>query len=54
VKKEWSGLLTEAFTDADRFQLTFESRSLSADERALLLASAIFIDLTWFEQNATE
>lgn len=54
VQKEWSGLLTEAFTDADRFRLSFDSPHLGADERALLLAATIFIDLTWFEENAAD
>lgn len=54
VKKEWSGLLTEAFTDADRFRLTYQAQRLTADERALLLAATIFIDLTWFEKNAND
>lgn len=54
LKKEWSGLASEMFTDADDFRLVFESQSLGPDERALLLAAAIFIDLTWFEQNGAE
>jgi uncharacterized protein YxjI len=52
VEKKWSGMLQEAFTDADRFRVAFESPELSADERALVLAAGIFIDLQYFERKA--
>jgi len=52
IRKNWSGLGRELFTDADTFRLDFESRSLDADERALLLAAVLFIDLVWFETLA--
>lgn len=52
VEKKWSGMLREAFTDADRFRVAFESHELSLDERALVLAAALFIDLQYFEQKA--
>jgi uncharacterized protein YxjI len=50
VEKKWSGMLTEVF--ADRFRVAFESPELSLDERALVLAAGIFIDLQYFEQKA--
>jgi uncharacterized protein YxjI len=50
VEKKWSGLLTEAFTDGDRFRVVFGSTR--DDERALLLAAAIFTDLQYFEKKA--
>lgn len=52
VEKKWSGMLTEAFTDADRFRVAFESPELNLDERSLVLAAGIFIDLQYFEQKA--
>lgn len=52
VEKKWSGMLTEAFTDADRFRVAFESPELNLDERALVLAAGIFIDLQYFERKA--
>lgn len=52
VEKKWSGMLREAFTDADRFRVGFESPELSLDERSLVLAAALFIDLQYFEQKA--
>jgi len=52
VEKKWSGMLREAFTDADRFRVMFQSHQLGLDERSLVLASGIFIDLQYFEQKA--
>jgi uncharacterized protein YxjI len=51
IEKKWSGLLREMFTDADRFRVVFVD-SLDRDERLLLLAAAIFIDLRYFEKTA--
>jgi len=52
VEKKWSGLLKEAFTDADRFRVMFDAGELSPDERSLVLAAAVFIDLQFFERKA--
>jgi uncharacterized protein YxjI len=52
VEKKWSGMLREAFTDADRFRVVFQSHQLGLDERSLVLAAGIFIDLQYFEQKA--
>jgi uncharacterized protein YxjI len=49
VHKKWSGVLKEAFTDADNFRIAFSSVELSPTERALILAAALFIDLLYFE-----
>lgn len=53
VEKKWSGGLTEIFTDADRFRVLFRSHQLGLDERSLILAAALFIDLQYFEQKAS-
>lgn len=53
VEKKWSGLLREAFTDADRFRIAFDSAELTLDERSLVLAAAIFIDVQYFEKKAS-
>jgi uncharacterized protein YxjI len=52
VEKKWGGLVREAFTDADRFRIVYESSELSLDERSLILAAALFIDLQYFERKA--
>ncbi|MDH4467798.1 MAG: phospholipid scramblase-related protein [Bacteriovoracaceae bacterium] len=49
VKKKWSGILSEAFSDKDNFIVEFNHASMSDAERWLVLASAIFIDLLYFE-----
>jgi uncharacterized protein YxjI len=53
VRKKWSGLLREAFLDADNFQIEFAPGPLSQTERKLLLAAAVFIDLIYFERKAS-
>jgi uncharacterized protein YxjI len=52
IRKKWSGLLKEAFMDADNFQLEFGRVELDETEKSLILASAIFIDLQYFERKA--
>jgi uncharacterized protein YxjI len=52
VEKKWSGLLSEAFTDADRFRVLFQAPDLRPDERALVLTASVFIDIQYFEQKA--
>ena len=51
VQKRWSGLLSEGFTDRDNFTVKLGEK-LGDPERALVLASAIFIDLQYFERKA--
>lgn len=52
VSKKWSGLLSEGFTDKDNFHVDFLDENLKTDERSLILASAMFIDLQYFERKA--
>ncbi len=51
VDKKFSGLLTEILTDKDSFQLTIHTEKVSETERILILASAIFIDIRYFEHK---
>jgi len=53
VAKKWSGGLTELFTDKDNFLVEYADPGLSEDERKLVLAAAVFIDLKYFEQKAS-
>jgi uncharacterized protein YxjI len=53
IEKKWGGLLSEAFTDKDRFRVQFADSSVTGDERMLLLAAALFIDLVYFEKKAS-
>ena len=52
VTKKWTGLLSEAFTDKDHFRVEYQDRRLTAEERQLILAAALFIDLQYFESKA--
>jgi uncharacterized protein YxjI len=52
VMKKWSGALTELLTDADTFRIEYGGGELNPDERALLLAAGLFIDMQYFEQKA--
>ncbi len=49
VRKKWSGLMMEAFTDKDNFLVEFSSPDLTNEEKNLVMASAVFIDLLYFE-----
>ncbi|MFZ4403665.1 MAG: phospholipid scramblase-related protein [Pseudobdellovibrionaceae bacterium] len=51
VSKKWSGLGFEVITDKDNFHLEFLNPVLSVEERALILASSIYIDLLYFENK---
>ncbi len=51
IEKKWTGLLNEAFTDKDTF-LVQMTPDLKPDERILMLAAAIFVDLQYFERQA--
>ncbi|MBI3534269.1 MAG: hypothetical protein HY072_02105 [Deltaproteobacteria bacterium] len=52
IKKKWSGLLTEVFTDQDQFRIEFNDPNLNLAEKTLLLVSGLFIDLQYFERKA--
>lgn len=52
IRKRWSGVLKEAFTDADTFGVEFQPGPVSGVERRLVLAASIFVDLMFFEHHA--
>ncbi|MEI8025005.1 MAG: phospholipid scramblase-related protein [Pseudomonadota bacterium] len=51
LQKKFSGLFHEIFTDKDNFALSFYDTQLTQEERLLILASALLIDITSFENN---
>jgi hypothetical protein len=53
IEKKWSGLSKELFTDADNFRVRFTDTKLTGDEKLLLLVSAVFTDLLYFETKAS-
>lgn len=50
IKKRWGGFLKEIYTDADTFDLFFPKEADTQD-RLLLMAATIFVDMVWFENN---
>lgn len=52
IEKKWSGAFSELFTDKDNFRVRFVSPTLSPEERILVLAAAVFVDLQYFEKKA--
>jgi len=52
VQKKWGGLLKEALLDADTFRVEFTSPTISENERLLVIVTAVFIDLLYFEKKA--
>ena len=53
IEKKWTGISKELFTDADNFRVRFSDSRLTADDKLLLLAGAIFIDILYFERKAS-
>ena len=51
ICKKWSGLMKEAFTRADTFEVSFDSGDLQPAEKKLILAAAIAVDIDYFEQK---
>jgi hypothetical protein len=50
ITKKFGGPLKETLTDADTFDLLFP-HDISLEEKALLIAATIFIDMLFFEDN---
>ena len=50
VTKQWSGIGKEAFTDADSFRVQMDTGRADHDFSLLMLASALAIDLDFFER----
>jgi hypothetical protein len=51
IRKRWSGLFKEYYTRGDDFDLDFGSHGWTLEQRCLLVATAIAIDLDYFERR---
>lgn len=51
IRKKWSGLAQEFFTQADNFGVEFNAGCKDARLRQLILAATLLVDLTYFEQR---
>jgi uncharacterized protein YxjI len=52
VRKKWTGLFAEGFTDKDTFLVDFVSPRIDEDARRLVVVASLFIDLMYFEKKA--
>lgn len=50
IKKKWSGIFSEGFTDKDNFLVEFSDPGLTDPERKVVMAAAVFVDLLYFER----
>lgn len=50
VRKQWTGVVKEMFTDADNFGVTFP-KDLAVTTKVTLMAAAFLIDFMFFENN---
>ena len=50
IKKEWTGCAQEMFTNADDYTVQFPAKQ-TWQQKALLLAAALFVDYLYFEEN---
>lgn len=53
IRKQWTGMLREAFTDADAFGIEYDAAADLDTLRNLLLAATFLIDFTCFENNSS-
>ena len=51
IRKEWRGILAEAFTDADLFGIEYALPSVPATVKKLLFAATFLVDFTCFENK---
>lgn len=58
INRNWSGFLTEIFTDKGQYVVHYDAtpnqaRPISLEERAVLLACAITVDIDYFSQHSS-
>ncbi|QRN93983.1 scramblase [Archangium violaceum] len=51
IRKQWSGLGKEVFSDADNFGVEFHSGLTDARLRQMVLAATLMVDLCYFEER---
>jgi uncharacterized protein YxjI len=52
IKKKWTGIFSEVFTDKDKFSIEFKNQELDESTKSVLLAASVYIDLRYFEKKA--
>jgi uncharacterized protein YxjI len=51
IEKKWTGLFKESFTREDNFRISFDDPALTGNDRKLIVATAICIDMDHFEHK---
>lgn len=51
IEKTWGGFFREGFTNADTFNVTLGQRAWTVQEKAVLLCTALLMDLNHFERK---
>jgi uncharacterized protein YxjI len=51
IRKQWSGLGTEVFSNADNFGVEFQPELTDARLRQLVLAATLLVDFSYFERR---
>ncbi len=51
IKKKWSCLFSEIFSDRDNFAIEVHNSNLEHKHHYLFLAAGVFIDLQYFEKK---
>lgn len=54
VQKKWSGFFSEVLTDRDNFMVEFNDPTLSQNERMLVMAASMYIDIVYFERKGNQ
>lgn len=54
VQKKWSGFFSEVLTDRDNFMVEFSDPTLSQNERMLVMAASMYIDIVYFERKGNQ
>lgn len=54
ISKKWTGLGFELFTDKDTFMIDYSQQDLTNNEKAVILAATLYIDLMFFETKASK
>ncbi len=52
ILKKFSGILNEMFTDKDNFLVEYNSKLITEEQRKVILATSVYIDLIYFERKA--
>jgi uncharacterized protein YxjI len=53
ISRKWPGIAYELFTDRDTFLVEYLEPNLTPEERSLILAASLYVDLMYFERKGS-